>query len=342
MQKNRFAAAAVDDSDDDVAVQKQTKTQKKKEERKVAAPATEKAVKFNPNKMAEGGFSVVQAEGKDAKPTGGKGAANLAKHGHHEGHRAGYKHAAEGVDVKERRERQPFRGKAREEGHPYDRRDGTGAARRGDRKAGFGRGGWGERPDQIYKRKGEDDEEFAHDVTKPKQQHGRGGHTQHRPQRDHKDKEEKKEKEEEKAEVQVVEEVIGYSLDEVIGQRAQATGRKEARAPEGVKGEKVQALDAEKVKQSTVQQNQYAKDTLAKQADPNNDNVLLGFSQVPDEDDERRGGKRGGRGGHGGHGHGHGHAQEKRDHGHAHGNKGGRKNAKQALKMTEDDYPSLS
>jgi hypothetical protein len=116
MQKNRFAAAGVvDDSDEEVAVQKMTKTQKKKEERKVA----DKPTKFNPNKMAEGGFNVVQQD--STQKTGGKAAANPFKHGHHEHERAQYKHQAEGIEHKERRERQPFRGKAREDAHPYDR-----------------------------------------------------------------------------------------------------------------------------------------------------------------------------------------------------------------------------
>jgi len=101
----------MDDSDDDVKVQKTTKTQKKKEERKIS----DKAPKVNPNKMAEGGFEVTQTK------TGGKAAANPNKHGHHEHERAAYKHEAEGVEHKERRERQPFRGKPREDAHPFDR-----------------------------------------------------------------------------------------------------------------------------------------------------------------------------------------------------------------------------
>jgi hypothetical protein len=39
--------------------------------------------------------------------------------------------------------RDRFQGKAREDAHPMDRRDGTGRGRRGDRKEGQGRGGWG-------------------------------------------------------------------------------------------------------------------------------------------------------------------------------------------------------
>lgn len=37
-----------------------------------------------------------------------------------------------------------FAGKPREEAHPMDKQDGTGRGRRGDRKDGNRRGGWGE------------------------------------------------------------------------------------------------------------------------------------------------------------------------------------------------------
>ena len=40
-------------------------------------------------------------------------------------------------------QRERFQGKAREDAHPMDRRDGTGKARRGDRKGGNSKGGWG-------------------------------------------------------------------------------------------------------------------------------------------------------------------------------------------------------
>jgi len=222
----------------------------------------------------------------------------------------------------------------------YYRHDGTGRGRRGDRKQGFGRGGAGERPDQLYKRKGGDAEEFEHDVTPERggrgfgrggRGRGRGGdrkdHHDHHDRHERKEHKEEKHEEKEEEKEEVVEEIIGYSLDEVLAQRGTAGARKEARAPEGVKGQKVQALEQEKQKKSTVLQNQYAKDTLAKVPDANN--VLFGFSQVPDDDDDRRGGRRGDRRG--------GHHEDA----HGHGKGGRRQNAKKALKITDEDFPSL-
>jgi len=127
-------------------------------------------------------------------------------------------------------------------------------------------------------------------------------------------------------------EVIGFSLDEFMAGTSM-TSKKEARKTEGIKGIKTQQGLADKEKQTTVQQNKYAKDTLAKTADVNN--VYLGFGNAVDEDDDvpagrgGRGGARGGRGGRGGNT--------------DRGGRGGarRQNPKQALKKTEDDFPTL-
>jgi hypothetical protein len=67
INKNRFAGAAFDDSDDEPAKVTVTKTQKKKEERKI----TERPVKVNTSKMAEGGFEVTDAGRAPAR--GGRG-----------------------------------------------------------------------------------------------------------------------------------------------------------------------------------------------------------------------------------------------------------------------------
>jgi len=134
-QNNRFAAAAFDDSDDEVVVNvKQTKTQKKKEERKIETVVA-KPVKFNANKMAEGGFEVINKDGKaaqaktDVKPAGrgrggnrgDRGGADKASKFENTRPRTDYKRESEGNEVKERKDRQPFRGKPREEGHPFDK-----------------------------------------------------------------------------------------------------------------------------------------------------------------------------------------------------------------------------
>ena len=117
-------------------------------------------------------------------------------------------------------------------------------------------------------------------------------------------------------------ETIGYSMEEYLANKM-FKGKKNARAAEGIKGQKVLAHEATKTDvQTTVQQNTYLKDTVAKTADANN--TYFGFSAV-DDDEEVPG--RGGRGGRTTDG----------------GNRGGarRQNPKQALKKTEDDFPTL-
>lgn len=124
MQKNRFAAAAGFDSDEDVPVevQKKTKTQVKKEEKKIS----DKPVKINVSKMAEGGFEVVNTEKKDdaSRPvTAGrpKTRGPRTDKPREDRPRVTANNEAAGLDVPNNRERQPFRGKPRQENHPFDR-----------------------------------------------------------------------------------------------------------------------------------------------------------------------------------------------------------------------------
>jgi hypothetical protein len=132
---------------------------------------------------------------------------------------------------------------------------------------------------------------------------------------------EEKPVEEEQPKVIVKTEVIGVSMDDFFSGR-QRVGRKEGREAEGVKDAKVQANAEEKVKQATVLQNQYLKGSVAKTSDAQVA-ALTGFSAVPDDDE--RTDRRGGRGG--------------RDNQAQRG--GRRQNPKQALKKTEEDFPSL-
>lgn len=129
------------------------------------------------------------------------------------------------------------------------------------------------------------------------------------------------------AEPEVVYETIGVSLDDVLGTQNRLQ-QKEARAAEGIKGAK--ATQAGRVGTSNV-------DTLAtldRKAYAVHNVVagqgadLMGFGGVNIDDDEapRRGGK-GGRGGRGG--------QQNA------GARPNRQNAKQALKKTEEDFPTL-
>lgn len=223
MNKNRFAGADFDDSDDDVAVQKTTKTQKKKEERKIS----DKPVKVNTTKMAEGGFEVVSKD-PAAKTTtegsrggrGGRGGERGGRGGRGgdrggRGGRGGTRRDADGNLVgagDKPRERRPFTGKAREEGHPMDRQSGMGRGRKPrEQKDGHGKGNWGDKADTEFKQKGTPVEEEEKVV---------------------------EEKKPEEPKVIIKEEVIGVSMDDFLGGRSRLN-KKEAREAEGVKGAKV-------------------------------------------------------------------------------------------------------
>jgi hypothetical protein len=221
--KNRFAGAAFDDSDDEPAKVVVNKTQKKKEERKIAAP-----VKINASKMAEGGFEVTETN--RAPTRGGRGGAMRGgDRGGRGGDRGGRgrgdrpRTAAPRLDAdgnpirQERKERQPFRGKPREEAHPYDRKSGTGRGRRPeDKREGHGKFNTGDKETVTYKQKGtvgEDGEEAP--------------------------VEEKKVAEPEPVVVEM--ETIGYSMEEYLANKM-FKGKKEARNAEGVKGAKVETV----------------------------------------------------------------------------------------------------
>ena len=318
MIKNRFAGADFADSDDDVAVQKVTKTQKKKEERKVTE---QKPIKINAGKMQEGGFEVVSKEPTAARPTtaGGRGGARGGARGGERGNRGrGGRGGARPVRMDadgnmigagdKPRERRPFTGKPREEGHPMDRQSGAGRGNRPENKRdGHGKGNWGDKEDKTYKKKGEAGEE----------------------------EEKVEEKKEEEPKVTVKTEVIGVSMDDFFAGRERKT-KAEARAAEGIKGAKIVEVKSEKVHQTTVQQNTYLKGAIAVTADQKVAE-LTGFASVADRDDEDgrggRGGRGGARGGRGGN-----------DRGGRGGNdqKGGRRqNPRQSLRKTEEDFPSL-
>ena len=194
---------------------------------------------------------------------------------------------AEGNVIRDRKPRQPrekHEGKDDKFGEKrFDRQDGTGKARR-ERKPRAG--------EETYKKKGEEGT--------PKQPV----------------EEEKKERE---PKIQYREEVVGYSLDEVLAGRTFGT-KKEARATDGVKA-KTQANDRTKEYQVSKQQNQYQKNATGKVVNENQ--ALLGFGAKHldrDEDEEEPRQRRNQEGGRGGR----------------------RQNPKQALKKTDDDFPTLA
>lgn len=120
-----------------------------------------------------------------------------------------------------------------------DRKDGTGAARRGDKKGGHGKGNWGKDGEGVYKKKGAEEE------------------TKEEPAAEVEEEKEDK--------TQYVEEVIGYSLDDFLKGTTQTAGKKDARA--GTKmSAKVEEKKDTKEHQSTVLKNQYQKGSMAKTA----------------------------------------------------------------------------
>jgi hypothetical protein len=187
-------------------------------------------------------------------------------------------------------EKKPYQGKPRGEGQERrggaDRRGGRGGKdgdRRGDRNA-----------DGVYKKKGAD------------------GETEEKKDAEVVVEEEKKEVE---PKVQYVEEILGYSLEDVLAGK-QTLGKKEGRA--GEKFNQKTEVGTEKTKQSTLLQNVYMKNIMGKVAGANG--ALLGVqaeefdaapARGPRGDD--RGPQRGGR----------------------------RQNAKVSLKKTVEDFPTL-
>jgi len=314
--KNRFAGATTFDSDDDVPAQKITKTQKKKEERKVEAPA--KVVKVNTNQMGEGGFEMVNnqrpqtaARGRGGRGGGGRGGDRPRTAGRGGGDRPQGQRpprldqdgnpirGARGGRGAQRGGDRGGRGNFTGEGKEGDRKDRTGRANRGNKKDGEGRANWGGDNEREYKKKSADE------ATEPVEEV--------KVARD--------------PSPQYIEEIIGVSLDDFF-KGYKGTQKKEARAAEGIKGEKTKASDGGKTHQETVQKNQYLKGTVAKTADVNNN--MFGFGAAPE--DEPVESSRGGRGGRG---------RGARGGGSIVNQGGRRQNAKQALKKTDDDFPTL-
>ena len=201
-----------------------------------------------------------------------------------------------------RRER--FEGKAREDAHPMDRKDGTGRGRRGDRKEGGGRGGWGGKP------RGED----ATEETK-----GAAGEEETK---------ERAPRERREPEPVVEEEEVGFTLDDYFAQKqastkgmlASAGGRKHEKI-----SEKVQGREGDKVMIKEGHNDLSWRDTHSVRPDVNAN--LLGFQSRDEDDFEARGRGRGGRGG--------------RDQGPREARQGGNRRRGGKLAVNDDDFPTL-
>lgn len=163
-----------------------------------------------------------------------------------------------------------FEGKAREDAHPMDRQDGTGRGRRGDKKGGHGKANWGK------------DTEGAVEENK-----------EEKPVRERKPREEQPKPE------PIVEEEVGFTLDDYMAaKQAKTQGlykKNDVRQHE--------KLDAKNIKDLDYKHDEMATTKLVKVVDtiamkPNQGSNLLGFSAGADEEVEVRG-SRGGRGGRG-------------------------------------------
>ena len=151
-----------------------------------------------------------------------------------------------------------------------DKRDGTGRGRRGDRKEGQGKGGWGgKKPDM----KAEEEEKGAP---------------------------EEETKEAAQPEPEEEEEEVGFTLDDYFAQKqAKAKGlieMKEARKHEKI-AEKTQSRGGDKERVQAGQTGLTGRETYSVRPDANA--ALLGFQTRDDDDFESRG-RGGGRGGRGG------------------------------------------
>ena len=120
-----------------------------------------------------------------------------------------------------------YEGKPREENHPFDRQDGTGRGRRGDKKGGHGRGGWG---DKVPRPEDSNATPIEGETT-----------AEAKPERERR---ERKPREEVKAEPVVEEEEIGFTLDDYIkAKQAKSQGlikKQEVRAHEAIADKKIE------------------------------------------------------------------------------------------------------
>jgi len=157
-----------------------------------------------------------------------------------------------------------FEGKAREDAHPMDRHDGTGRGRRGDKKGGHGKANWG---------KDGDNEESKEE----------------KPVR------ERKPREEPKPEPVVVEEEVGFTLDDYMAaKQAKTQGlykKNDVRQHEKLDAKNIKDLDYKHEEMATTKLVKVV-DTMATK--PNQGNNLFGFQAAADDEPVRS--TRGGRG----------------------------------------------
>ena len=213
-------------------------------------------------------------------------------------------------------DRKRFEGKAREDAHPMDRKDGTGRGRRGDRKDGEGKGNWGNEKKPRVEGEEENKERKPREKREP------------REPREKREPREPRVVEEVKAEPIVEEEEIGFTLDDYLAQK-QAKSQGLAKKNEVRKHEKIDAKNIKENEDVRAQQFQTTYDNQLTSKDTHikakgEGAELLGFGSVSYDDDfqVRRGGDRNAP------------RQAARPQ-----NKGGRKGGK--LVVDDNDFPAL-
>ena len=212
--------------------------------------------------------------------------------------------------------REGYKGKAREDAHPYDRKSGTGRGKRDDRRQG-GRAGWGDDKDKKPEEKdGEEESKIEAggdgEVDRPRNNRDR--------QRERREPVVQEESEEE----------VGFTLDDYEAQKKASSIVAKGREHEKVNQKGLLANDVNKNRTETINTTITGSDVHAKTRGEGAE--LLGFSSRDDDlgfEHRQRGPKRGGeRGGRGDRGRG--------------GARGGRKGGKPIFDArNEDDFPAL-
>lgn len=177
-------------------------------------------------------------------------------------------------------ERQRYQGKAREDAHPMDRKDGTGRGRRGDRKGGAGKGNWGDnkRPDGA-----EGEEPRERRERKPRE-----------PREPREKREDKPEEEEKKPEPVVEEEEVGFTLDDYLVQKkTDGLKKNEVRKHEKIDDKNVKDNGAKDVSLLASTPGFALKGKDVHKRERGEGAELLGFGNVNYDDDFERRGARG-------------------------------------------------
>lgn len=212
-------------------------------------------------------------------------------------------------------------GKAREEFHPFDRKSGTGAGKKDQKKGGHGKGNWGTAEDDVK-------QAVEGEVAEKKEETTAEETKEQRPRRERREKEQEPEKVES-------EEEVGFTLQDYLNQKAAKGTLATATLREHEKldtKEKTSTFEGKKELHST-NSTTLGGDVLHAKA-KTSDYDLLGFQAGKDDDDfvERRG--RGGRGGRG-----RGGADRGAPRVGNQGGRGGRKGGK--LIVDDNEFPAL-